>query len=288
MLFEVYADESGCDDYSRVLAIGAYLIEKSAASVMKRKWQRVLDKYHVPYFHMVDVAHGSGIYSGMPDAKLDNMARSMIELVQKYVTWGFAFACPPHRIDDPLNGNDPYSLTVTSVLTAIDSTLSTEIAGDGYDLYIEDGHSSKAKAVQEIERIKRLGSHGKLLSYAFVKKKDAVLLQAADLLVWQFAKNIKDKAFGSRGHRKDFIALTSRKHTAFYHTMVRDRGLTVLDNDPHEVIEARDIQVKQMFRREPFTDPALKEWHDMQFAPGGPRGYFWSGSTSRRLTKATP
>ena len=252
---------------------------------MERKWQRILDRYKVPYFHMVDVAHGSGVFSDMPTAKRDNMARLMIGLVQKYVTWGFGVACPPHRHDDPLNGTDPYSSCMSTLLTAIDAALVTEIPGISYDLYMEDGHSSKGRAAQDIKRSIGLGAHDRMSSFAFVKKRDSILLQAADLLVWQFAKNVKDKVFSGRRIRKDFIALTGQKHTMFYYTLVSDRGFTVMDNDPQAVIESRDEQIRQMFLRKPFTEAALRQWHDMVFSTDKPRGYIWQGSTSLRLTK---
>ena len=65
MIFEAYFDESGCDDSSKVMVVGGYLIEAQNALKMERAWKRVLKQYSLPHFHMVDCAHGNEAFAKM-------------------------------------------------------------------------------------------------------------------------------------------------------------------------------------------------------------------------------
>src|SRR5690606_41984311 len=52
-------------DGSSVLAVGGYLIRSDRAARMERKWKAALSRYGVPYFHMVDCAHGNGVFQSL-------------------------------------------------------------------------------------------------------------------------------------------------------------------------------------------------------------------------------
>jgi hypothetical protein len=53
---------------------------------------------------------------------------------------------------------------------------------------------------------------GSQASFAFARKAEVTLLEAADLLCWQAAKYIKDRAGKECLPRKDFLALIERPH----------------------------------------------------------------------------
>ena len=63
--YKAYFDESGCHDGSTVLAVGGYLVRADWATRMQRKWRSALSKYGLPYFYMVDCAHGSGVFKSL-------------------------------------------------------------------------------------------------------------------------------------------------------------------------------------------------------------------------------
>ena len=60
-----------------------------------------------------------------------------------------------------------------------------------------------------------------------MKKADLALLQAADILVWQFAKFIKDRASNKRAMRKDFQSLLQHRHK-FSYVGTKDRNVIVV------------------------------------------------------------
>lgn len=225
---------------------------------MEKAWKRVLAKYRLPYFHMVDCAHGNGVFAELPKAKRDNAARAMFGLIEKYVTWGIAFACPPRRHVKGEELEDSYAFSLRNCCLMISAIMETEIPGESFSLVFEDGHDSAADGVRAMQRFQKQNAFPKLSSFSFVKKTDNVLLQAADILAWQLAKNIKDKAFSERKPRKDFERLFANKHTVIYSYMGDDRYHMMLDKMPAFPEPKRDWQIREIFRGGEFSEPTLK------------------------------
>lgn len=63
--FEAYLDESGTDDGSPAVAVGGYFMRTEEAARMDRAWRAVLAQYRLPFFHMVDCAHGNKPFEKM-------------------------------------------------------------------------------------------------------------------------------------------------------------------------------------------------------------------------------
>src|SRR4051812_16718124 len=60
VIHEGYFDESGdIEKDERIFCISGYYIESSRAKELDTSWQCLLDRYNLPYFHMVDCAHGN-------------------------------------------------------------------------------------------------------------------------------------------------------------------------------------------------------------------------------------
>ena len=64
VLWEAYFDESGDDGGFPIMTVGGYLVKPSNARRLERKWRRLLRKYKLPYFHMVECAHGNKNFKG--------------------------------------------------------------------------------------------------------------------------------------------------------------------------------------------------------------------------------
>lgn len=65
-MIEGYFDESGdFDEEPKVFCISGYYLVSEAAKEMHEKWGEVLARHNIPYFHMVDCAHGNDAFAGM-------------------------------------------------------------------------------------------------------------------------------------------------------------------------------------------------------------------------------
>lgn len=53
---EAHFDESGTDADEMTLA--GYIFETQRMEAFKREWSLLLEQHGLPYFHMVDCAHG--------------------------------------------------------------------------------------------------------------------------------------------------------------------------------------------------------------------------------------
>ena len=250
-LYNIYLDESGTHDGSKVLALGGYLAHSDAAREMSLDWNSVLRQYGLPYFHMVDCAGGSGVFAHLTKSDRIAVATIMIDLIKVYTSGGFAAITPPHRVN--LEGHNAYTYCVQTCMNAM---LSMDDAADPeckIALFLESGHESASLANSEIERIRKIensAAHKKLISHSFVGKADICLLQAADILVWQCAKYVKDKLSKARPPRADYVSLM--KHpTWFMHIAVNENNyFQSPDLCPHLEHEGRDDLISKWYGSE--------------------------------------
>jgi hypothetical protein len=65
---EVYLDESEGQNGRRIMCVAGYLFERRAAELLSQEWDAQLARFSLPYFHMVECAHGNGIFSNISKA----------------------------------------------------------------------------------------------------------------------------------------------------------------------------------------------------------------------------
>jgi hypothetical protein len=181
-MYEAYFDESGCDDYSRVLAIGGYVIRSDLAKRLDQKWKNVLVEYGLPYFHMVDCAHGNGVFSNLSKEQRVSAETKFIKLIKEYTAFGVACIIPVKRFEQDSNLPDPYSFCIDScgsglqgLLPLISSEAERKVA-----VIFEAGHQNENRAITHLKRHIKPGSV--IRSVTAMSKTDARPLQAADLL----------------------------------------------------------------------------------------------------------
>lgn len=260
VLFEAYLDESGCDDQSRVLSVGGYIIRSDRARMMDAAWRATLSKHNLPFFHTVDCAHGNGAFKGMPVEQRAAIQKEFIELAKRHTQYGVAAVAAVGR-HEAVKGKipDPYGFCVQSCIGIMMAKMFDHAKGAKLQVFLEAGHSSAPAARAFIDRIffrKPSTEFSDMLTgYSFFKKADLSLLQAADLLVWQSAKRTKDLAFSERPARKDFISLMSLNASIAYAVFEKERFFYIVDDGPTRENKRRDQSVKEIFNLLPLTDP---------------------------------
>jgi len=262
-LFTAYFDESGCHDGSRVLAVGGYLIRADRADRMERKWKAALKRHGLPYFHMVECAHGNGVFASLSKASRIEIQTRMIDLIKKHMALGFVTIVNPKRFEEVEPLPDPYTFSVNACLMGICAWF-TDKPDSKIDFVFEAGHRNGKKADQHLMQHKN--SRDEHISkyynsHRFTNKQDACLLQAADLLVWQSAKFMRDKVSNARGPRADFISLVQHR-TVFGYVVVHNDTLALsIDNSPEIAQPDRDAYIRAMFCDGPRDDRLLDEYH---------------------------
>lgn len=282
-MFEAYLDESGCDDYSKVLVVGGYLIKSEHAREMGNIWQTVVDRVGVPYFHMVDCAHGAKHFAKVDPEVRIAMASCLITLVSTFAAVGVAVACPPRRHDSGAqHAKDNYTLALNLCCAQLAAN-AERLGGGELAVVIEAGHASAPLAVAALESQRENGTLG-TLTYSFAGKSDNVLLQAADLLAWQFAKFTKDMAFERRSARKDFVRLfNSKPHFLFYTYLEKGKATVAPLFDVPVDDRSRQI-IRDIFRGGDYMDESLKQWSEAPISDlidDAGRPIPWSGPKSQ-------
>jgi len=270
-LHEAYLDESGCHDGSPVLAVGGYLIRSDRARIMSAKWQRVLANYEVPFFHMVDCAHGSKPFDRLPKWRRTKLVKEMIGLIKNYTSLGLVALANPRRFDDVPGIRDPYTFCVTDICMGLTAWLKGESKkqkGVGnIAFFIESGHQNGNKADAEIRRWSKTTPGGQLyVAHKFALKDEVPLLQAADLLVWQAHKFMKDKITEARPPRRDFVSLMRHPHTFTYVTPGKKKLWLPVDNSPLKQNVLWDTYHLGVFSNGAAADAIVEHFHSIEMA----------------------
>jgi hypothetical protein len=222
MSFEAYFDESGSDDESKILVVGGYLFETDRARRATKKWRQVLRDYDLPFFHMVDCAHHVKPFDKLTADQCIEVEKRMIDLIKRYATLGFVAIVNPKRYQNRKK-EDAYSSCVQLCAMAIASMLLASNTPARVALIFEDGHANGPKANNYLKNLSSSDALSSVYgSHKFAKKEEQPLLQAADLLVWQYAKFIKDKIWSTRKMRADFKSLM--QHMPVYVTTVGENA----------------------------------------------------------------
>ena len=128
--------------------------------------------------------------------------------------------------------------------------------------FVEAGHQNGNKADAEIRRWSQNEDGRKFYGgHTFVKKVDAPLVQAADLLVWQAAKFMKDKLSRARGPRRDFLSLMHHPHAFAYVVLYDEHLIHSIDNARHLVDPFRDLYIDAVFSDTDIANDIVKEYH---------------------------
>lgn len=213
---EVYVDESGTHDRSPILTVAGYLFESQQARRFSRDWQQDLNSIPLPFAHQTDCATGNGNYA---DLSMDSRVRSeklLIENIKRRSRFGFGACVDPHAygriVGTANNAPSAYTYALQSCFVILGRWAARTRFSGQISYYFEAGHRSQGEAdryfrdaLLESERSKLKHRYA---GHSFVDKREALPLQAADLLAWQYqhyhARRIEK---GILKPRADFEAL---------------------------------------------------------------------------------
>lgn len=240
-LIEAYFDESiGTADVTEagtkrkvpVLCVAGYLIESEQAKHLCEEWQAVLDWKKLPFFHMVDCAHGNKPFDKLSKGERIEVASRMIGNIKRRTIKGFAVAVNVAQFEalmpqHPVIGS-PYSFCATVVLAGVQKWIENASFKGDAAYFFEAGHASRQEAdwiMRQTFDVPELRAASRYVAHSFVEKTKAPPLQAADLLAWQFYTDARHQMEGKRPRRKDFASLIQHPHEHVWITPTRIREL---------------------------------------------------------------
>jgi hypothetical protein len=249
--FEAYLDESGTDTRSDVFVVAGYIVRSDAALIMDARWREVLAEYTIPYFHMVDCAHGGGIFKRFSKDERSEIAKKFIEIIREHVTLGSACIINPRRFDEEKVGADKYTFALHHCMVGLLSSPAGSGELNKISFFFEAGHESGYLAHKYIqEKSKEWIIPLFYAGHSFVKKAEVPAVQAADILAWHAAKFVKRNYIeGNKKLRKDYASLLHAPH--MYHYFICDhRGkLLILDRYPECLNPETERVVTGMFSK---------------------------------------
>ena len=242
-LLEAYFDESiGVAERAqngrfRILCVAGYLIDSNQTKPLCDDWKAVLDPKGLAYFHMVDCAHGAGIYEGIPKNERAAIAAKMIGNIKRRTLHGFAVAVNLDHWDElapkhPLIGS-PYTFCMGMIMAGVFNWANKTKFDGEIAYFFEAGHPSQQESNQLMQKtfsLPEMKQEARYGGHAFIEKAKCPPVQAADLLAWQFYTDVRRQAEGKKEHRKDFASLIQHPHRIRW---ILPEMLNDLRNDPH-------------------------------------------------------
>jgi hypothetical protein len=224
MIAEAFIDESGTHHGSPMMTVAGYLFKQAQARRFSRDWRKTLDKYGLPAAHQTDCANGNGDYKKMSMDDRIAVGRLLIENIKRRTLYGFGVSVDPSAYERIVgrenNAPSCYAFALLHCFVLL-SRWAKETSFDGKITYVfEAGHGSQSEANRFLDAILEQGSRlsGFYAGHAFLDKQQALELQAADMLAWQYQHSHARRKQGHDKPRADFMAMLRPQDTCIEHT----------------------------------------------------------------------
>ncbi len=186
---------------------------------------------------MVDCAHGNEMFSPLTKKQRIRVATDVISIVKRRAAHGFAVSVDiaAFRKMMPSWGpaTSPYAFCARCVIDEIGRWFyKTGFTGKS-TYYFEAGHESRSEADRVVGEVltnplnKIYGIDYGYVAHSFVLKREAPAVQAADILAWQWATDVKHQIAG-RLRRKDFESLVEAPFRGVHFDEEKLRGYVEL------------------------------------------------------------
>lgn len=212
-----FFDESGSHAGAPVLCVAGYAFEKRASRMLAREWNGILGQYELPFFHMVDCAHGNESFSSLTKKQRIKAATSLIGIVKRHAAHGFAISVDTKAFREimPPWGptQNPYAFCTRCVIDEMGRWFFRTGFRGKSAYFFEAGLESLSEAAKVIRSVlanpfaKMNDVRYGYVAHSFIAKQEAAAVQAADLLAWQWAPDVRHQMQG-RPRRKDFESLS--------------------------------------------------------------------------------
>lgn len=243
---QAFFDESGSHHGSAILCVAGYVFRKNDAIKLGHEWRKVLRWKKLPYFHMVDCAHGNGPFANLTRDERIAVETRLIEIIKRFAIQGITVTVDPMEYASfpaklpikPGLYDNAYSFCAQSILAGISAFIEKNPQIGKMVYFFEAGHKSRPQAEEIMRAMFAVPKHKhdfRYAGHAFVQKEDSPQIQAADLLAWQWYTDRRHQREG-RPRRKDCASLLQLHHNAIHF------GAEELDAIAREQAKLTDLQ----------------------------------------------
>ncbi len=211
----LYFDESGTHDGSKLMSVAGYWFDSEQATRFSRDWAKELKRLGLTHAHMTDCALGFGEYKNLSMALRVKSEKLLIENIRRRTRFGFAITIDPNLYAAIMRhvpaAPSCYSLCLMMLVHQVGRFAAENDYNGRLVYFFEAGHKSSNEANKYLNAIPTHGQEWveatRYGGHAFVDKRTALPLQAADMLAWQTRHHFERKAAGHPKPRKDLVAL---------------------------------------------------------------------------------
>ena len=219
-LAEMYFDESE-DKKQKLLCVAGYLFTKEKCAILEKKWSSVLAREGLPFFRMVDCAHGEGVFKDFKLPRRIAIQTELMRLLVEHMEVGYAISFDmrfahlcPSALSHGIKVVHPYSLCAWFCLVQGRSWAEKNGFDGDIAYFFEAGQQHEKQAnhiMNTVFKKDNLRAFYRYAAHAFLPKESAVPLQCGDILAWQWSKQIKNER-QRRPIRADLQSLLVRPH----------------------------------------------------------------------------
>lgn len=225
--FNAYIDDSGSHKDSRVFVLGGCIGPASDWSLWYPQWKGLLTNpgnghRAIEYFHAVEAAHSGGEFRGWNKEESNLFPIRLIPTIEKRRIVKFGVAIVMKDFREIITGKlleefkSPYYLCMLSCVALLRGLLKRQDAPRkeriGYIFEEQNEFEAHAKALySEIKSVKRNERYYKMGPIAFDTKRNAPMLQAADLVAFETYSYMQERmGIRKREYPQRYDLLSSR------------------------------------------------------------------------------
>jgi len=186
------------------------------------EWRDILTAAGIKRFHMVECAHRTGEFRGRSDAECDTVARKLIAVIKLRARLGIVASIREADFEE----KDPgwgYVFCLSWCLSGVSAWIhGQKDFPSKISYFFEAGHDRQGlanKTMNSFQQSPILMEGMRYHSHSFISKEDALPIQAADLLAWQWHREWVNQ-FGTirRSRRRDLDSLLRLPHIGCHMT----------------------------------------------------------------------
>ena len=218
VLAESYFDETNTHKGAERLCVGGYVFLKDAAEQQAIRWAGLIDKWRIPYFHMVECAHNTGIFGHLSADECDLAAREALQIIKDTASTGVCMTVLESEYLEIVPQlkfyGSAYDACARDVITGVTSWMDRAEFQGSMHYYFEAGADTETNASWSILQMMKepeLKKAARYEGHTFIPKIRSPGVQAADILAWHAGQDCK-RAFRGDPMRKDFASLCEIPH----------------------------------------------------------------------------
>jgi len=201
------------------MCVAGYLFTAEQALHLDREWGEALAQFGLTHFHAADCAHRVGEFSALDQKQTKELTVKLVGIIKRRIEIGIADSISETdfgSIDPPrwVRGG-PYLFAALQVLGGVVSWAEKYSYTGKISYFFEAGHKHQSVTNRAIDMVRAKGSgYLRYHSHTFAGKSDLRPLQAADLLAYEWQKELRRRNMPpvKRSMRRALESLLDRSH----------------------------------------------------------------------------